>query len=465
MRRPDPALALLVALLAAQCAVVLTHYRGPVMNDEAYWLAKARYLTEHHRFPPIDANALAAQDGRGWGNSDWRPQLYTIVVAAVSGGDLQDAEGSLRLRMTILQFALLAAVLIALYLTARPALPPRARLLAAALLGIAPWTFEYVNDISSDPPNAFMATLGILLLWRAEGARRWFVAMLVLSLTILLRPEMIVIPPLLALVAMLLRRRIVLREALAAVAAFIIVIAAQVAYRTSFTGRLGLFGGLHITNKGAFDWTKTWLGTEKEAYDFVYAISEGRPEHSLPARAFANDDERRRVDAIIDRVAARHQYRAEDDVAFEQLARERRERAPVRTLLLRLWNVVHVWVNVENPQPLLQTLASVPRAVRRPILGGLFVLRIAVLVMAAAGMLHARTSSALGRLTLLMATFTVARTLLIGVALNWKVHRYVLAAWPAMLWCGVALLVSVRGTRSTRPRGERAAMTAAAPAA
>src|SRR4051812_10529005 len=117
MRR-DPALWLLVAILAVHGAIILTHYRHPLITDEVYYAAKARYIVEHHRFAPIDPHALAAERGTESGNSDWRPPGYPLLVAALSFGDVGDPASALRLRVTIAQFAMVAAALLALYRTA-----------------------------------------------------------------------------------------------------------------------------------------------------------------------------------------------------------------------------------------------------------------------------------------------------------------------------------------------------------
>lgn len=439
-RSADPALALLLALLVGQFVVVLTHYQQHIGNDEDYWSAKGRYIAEHHRFAPLDPHALAVEGGREWGNSDWRPQGYALFVAIVSGGDFHDIPGDLRLALTVTQFLLLATILVALYQLAARA--GAHRWLAALILGLSPWTFEFVNRIFADPLNAFVATLGLILLWRSNI----FLGTLVFSTTLLLRPEMFVLPPLMAVIAILLRGRPRWRDFGLAAAAFALVAGAQLGYRASVNPSGGVYGGLHISNSGAFHWANTWPGTEKEGYDFVYVLTEGRTPPPLPARAFAHQGERNRVSAIVSRVVASHTYLQSDDAAFEQLARERRQRAPVTVALLRLWHAAHLWVNLENPDPLLGALARLSRAERRPILGGLLALKLAIFALAAVAAARALArlrggiADTYDRLTLLMASFIAGRTLLIGLMLNWKVHRYALAAWPAMLWCAVAAL-------------------------
>ena len=341
MRR-DPALWLLVAILAVHGAVILTHYRHPLITDEFYYVAKARYLAEHHRFAPIDPHALAAERGTEWGNSDWRPPGYPLLLAAISGGDFSDPAGALRFRVTAAQFAMVAAALLALYRAAVQAgVDGRARYAAALLLAVPPWTFGAVNEIGPDPENLALVTFGLLAL----GRNRIALGALLLSLTFFFRPEMIVLPPIMVGVALLFgagegrflqdgaphpplrgtfspqagRRTIAaavkgpsprlrgeggalapgegrclpsgaphppLRGTFSpragrrtiglvvAAAIYLLLVGAQVAYRTSLTGSVGVFGGLHIYNRGAFDWANSWLGTEKETYDFVYLLGD-----------------------------------------------------------------------------------------------------------------------------------------------------------------------------------------------
>lgn len=448
-RRFDPPLALLVVLLAAHLALTLAHYHHPLITDEIYWVRNARHLVEHGSLPPIDPAALAAEQGQAWAASDWRPQAYTVFLAICSLGDFDDPDVTLRLRATTVQFLLLAAIVIALYRVAVRA--GVSRWPAALLLGIAPWTFEFVNELGADSLNAFVMSLALLLLWRwiadpHRGTAWLFGSALVASVPLLVRPEMIVLAPVVIGLAMLLRRPFTRAEFLTAVAAFALVLGIQVAYRIWFTGKPGIYGGRQqIVNRGAFHWAETWPGTEKEGYDFVYLLTEGRP-IALPERAFADEHERQRVQSIVDRVRARGRYTREDDTAFEVLARERTRRFPILVASLRLWHTAHLWLNNENPNPILDALAPVPRGVRRPIYGALLLLRLAIYAAAlfaavrAAVRLRRGEADAFDRLTLLMAGFILARSLLVGLVLNWKVHRYVLVAWPAMLWCACAAL-------------------------
>jgi hypothetical protein len=462
-RRPfDPALALLIGLLAVHAAVVLTHFRHPLITDEDYFVAKGRYLAAHHRFAPADPQSLAVERGEAWGNSDWRPPGYAIFLVAISGGDFDDPAGALRLRVTIAQFLMVAASLLALYLVAVAAGAPRYA--AAILFGVPPWTFFAVNEIGPDPENVFFVACALLLLWRWIVAKRhgmlWITsATAVATVALFFRPEMIVFPPLLVGAAMLLRTRVArvsVRQLAAAALVYCALVGLEVAYRTWFTGRIGVFGGQHIYNRGAFDWADTWLGTEKETYDFVYAIGEGKPAN-LPERAFDSAAERDEVLRIAARIAARGRYTAADDDAFAQLARQKKREHPLRVVLLRGWHTIHLWLNVENNAPLLDALSPVPRAVRRPFYGALLLLRIAALALACVALVRAVRELRQGRfddftlLVLLLLFYVAARSALTGLVLNWNVHRFVLSAWPPLL-CSAAIALRKVPSRTFAPR-------------
>jgi hypothetical protein len=461
-RRFDPWLVLLLAILAVHAGIVLTHYRHPLITDEVYYVAKGQYLAEHHRFAPADPISLAVERGEVWGNSDWRPPGYAIFLALISGGDFSDPAGALRLRVTVAQLLMVAASLLALYRVSVAAGAPRYA--AAILFGAPPWTFFAINEIGPDPENVFFVTCALLLLWRWIIGKRhgmwWLIsATAVTTVALFFRPEMIVMPPLLVAAAMLLRTRVArvsIRQLAAAALVYCALVGLEVAYRTWFTGRAGIFGGQHVYNRGAFDWADTWLGTEKETYDFVYAIGEGKPAH-LPERAFDSAAERDEVLRLAARIAARGRYTAADDDAFARLARQKKRDHPLRVVLLRGWHTVHLWLNVENNTPLLEALSPVPRAVRRPFYGALLLLRVAALVLACVSLVRAVRELRLGRfddytlLVLLLLFYVAARSALTGLVLNWNVHRFVLSAWPPLLCCAAIALRNM----SSQPDGSR----------
>jgi hypothetical protein len=427
-------LVVLVALLAAQSALVLTHIPSSrLTGDEPYYVAKARHLVEHGRFPKARPADLAAEAGAP-GNSDWRPQGYPAFVALVSGGEFETV--ALRRRVTVAQLALvLVSIAVAWTLTGRT-------LVAAIVLGVSPWPFAFVTQILSDSLNACIAFIALALLYRwaistASHNALLFAGALLSAATLLLRPEMAAIAPVPVAVALFLRwRRHSLKAAhvVAACVAMLLVVAVQFSYRTWFSGRVEptLFGGLHIYNPGAFAWVNSWIGTEHDAYDFVYGLAQGDPEHPLPDRAFADDAERHAVETLRARTRA-HGFSPEVDQGFAQLAAKRKNERPFGAIVLpRLWHTVHVWVNTETNEQLLAWLGNWPRPARRALIGALLLLKAGLLLLFVWRIIRRRASP----LVMMMGSFVIARTLLVGLVLNWMVNRYLLVAWlPLLVVC------------------------------
>jgi hypothetical protein len=435
-------LLLLLALLAIHFAIVLRHFEHELITDEHYYVGKARAIAGHGGLVRADPLSIAVERGETWGTSDWRPQGYPLLLVAVSLGDFSDPAHALRLRMTVLQFLLVAAVLVHAFFLA-----PR-RYLSALILGLPPWTFAFVNELGPDAVNVAVVWVALLLLWRyvqAPSAGRMLLAALVFSLTLFIRPEMIAMPPLMVGIALLLRFRhtplaALVRHAIVAAAAWSALVGVQAAYHTWATGQRGIFGGLHITNAGAFAWANNWWGTEKETYDFVYALTEAR-EMQLPERAFDTAAEREEVMRVITRVRQRGSFTAEDDAVFARLAVEKKRAHPIRSVVLRGWHALNMWLNTEQNSPLLNAMAAVPRMVRLPVWGALLLLRWAILTLASVAFVRAwRQRDALSLLIVVMCAYALVRTTFIGAVLNWNVHRYVLSAWPPVLWCACMAL-------------------------
>ena len=451
---------LLVFLLACQGALVVLLPGARLNGDEPYYAGKARYFFEHHRFEHVSAEDLAAERGERWGNSDWRPQGYPLFVAAVSPGDFREA--TLRPRVTAVQFALIAAALWVLFEIVARRMRGFRLVVAVIVLGAAPWPFEFVASITPDSLTASVTFFSLVLLWlgsERENKLLLFAGSFLLSTTLLLRPEMIALVPFVLLAATLLRRadrRTFLKRGAACASAFAIVVGLQLAYRTEVTGRPGLFGGLHIRDAGAFEWVNTWLGSENEAYNFIYGLSNGELGNDLPARAFSNDEERRIVGEVIRRDRLRGDYGADLDATFHQLAEKRRREHPFLSIVgTRVWHSIHLWLNLEMNSQLLNALTVVPRPIRRPFLGMLCLAKPVLLALFAVGTMRWKRSTVPG-LIALCAVLVIGRTLLVGGALNWMVHRYVLNAWLPLLACAIAGLQTWPALRH-HPRGLRIA--------
>ncbi|MEA2337318.1 MAG: hypothetical protein QOE82_1325 [Thermoanaerobaculia bacterium] len=442
---------LLAIALAAQIVIALPAGPTSLHGDEVYYVAKAQYFGEHHRFPRATENDLAVERGELRGLSDWRPQGYALFLALCANGSYDQT--ALRWRVTLVQSTLVAIALIFVFLALRRYMTSATlRIAAALILGIAPWPFEFVQTLGPDSCVASFTAIALLLLGRYP--RSVFFATLLFSLTFAMRPEMIVLPPLIAGCAMLFQERRRLRFAVAAATAFLIVFGAHYAYRIGFTGQRlpPVFGGLHIPDRGAFAWTNTWIGTENESYNFVYSLTNGQPPPPLPARAFANDGERHVVETIVSDVRAAGGYSEADDDRFAALARLRQRENPARAVAARLWHTVHLWVNVEVNTQTLNLLSNVSRPVRHAILGALMLLKIGLLAGFLLFIVHLRALRN-DVFLVLCAIYVIARTLLIGIVLGWFTHRYVVNAWIPLVACVLAALTRA----SNRPQFSPAA--------
>lgn len=450
-------IALLLALLGAHFVVIVSHSAHPLITDEFYFVAKGRHIAQYARFAPADPRAIAVEEGREYGTSDWRPPGYPLFLAAFGSRAFEEPGTTLRLRVTVVQFLGVAASLIGLLLLAlRSGVSGVWRYGAAFIMGAPPWTFGFVSEIGPDALTVPLVTAALLMLGRyvtepSPSAWQLVAPTFIASVALFFRPEMILLPPMIVGVAVALRTlrsRANIRPIVVAAVTWFALIGLQATYHTWHIGRPGVFGGQHIMNAGAFAWVNTWLGTEKEAYDFVYAVTEARPA-PLPERAFDDERERSEVLALVARIRVRGLYLETDDTAFARLAAAKRRAHPVRIQLLRAWHATNMWFNVENNSPLLSALAGVPRSLRRPFYGAMVVLRLTIFLLAAAQVfvstraLRRGEADAFDFIVLLMASYAVTRTLLTGVVLNWNVHRYVLSAWPPVLWCASMALRDV----------------------
>lgn len=429
---------LLLLLLAAQVALALRPPSGPFGGDEPYYVSKAEYFATHHRFPRAAPDELAVENGRQWGTSDWRPQGYPLFVALCSGGSFAPAR--LRPRVTAVQVLLIALAIFLVFKELRR-LPvrPEVRIVSALVLGLAPWPFEFVGLIGPDSLVASVTAISLLLIGR--WPKSVFFATMLFTTTFTFRPEMIVLPPLIVGVAALFQERHRIRFIMAGATAFFVIFAIHYAYRMDFTGQTvpTIFGGLHIQDRGAFSWVNTWIGTEHEAYDFVFSLTNGMPTPRLPDRAFANEIERQKVDGILAHIRTSKRFSAVDDAAFDALARSRVSQHPLIVFSAHVAHIGHLWINEETNSQLLQAFVRVPRNLRRPILGGLLILKLTML--AGFGVFLVRIRSFRGNLFLVLcALYVVARTALVGFALGWFAHRYVVNAWIPLIVCAVTAL-------------------------
>lgn len=428
---------LLTCILTLQVLLALRAATGPFTGDEPYYVRKAIYFYENHAFQVADPAEMELQKRHVWGTADWRPQGYPVLVALCSGGHFDP--DTLRRRVTLLQSLSMAVMIMLTYRLVERSVHVHARLPVAIALAVSPWPFEFVSSIGPDSLVASIVAASLLMFGKLR--ERIFLPTLVMSTTLLLRPEMIVFPPMIVSTTVFLYREKATRMLLLGGSAFAIVLAAQIGYRIHFTGQSlpSIFGPLHIPDRGAFDWVNTWIGTEHEAYDFVYSLTNHEAIPPLPARAFSTQLEQREVRAILEHRSSEGHYSSADDESFERLARRRwREHRPT-ALIARLWHALSLWFNLETNHQFLNALSRFPGALRRSLLGTLLMLKLATLFSFGVFLVRVRRFGNEVFLVL-SAVYVVARTIVIGLLMGWFAHRYVVSTWIPLMACACAAL-------------------------
>jgi hypothetical protein len=475
--------ALLVMLFALQAMLMNDTLRkaGSVLHgDESYYAGKALALQSLHQFPRVPPPEFGNPfPSKFWGNTDWRPPGYAILLAAVTYPDVRMA--TTRERIAWIQFCGVATVLtILFFLAVNPSDRTGWALSAALVLGASPWPFAFTTLIGPESTVLVFATAGAVLLgvFTAGAGKRTLLVLGIgcLSLSFLFRPEGIVLVLYMAFLALAVRctheqsgRANFWKNAGAAALPFLLVLSLQVCYRMTVAERVEVFGPVRFVNEGAFAWIHTWLNTEEGGYDrFAYRLVDGKPALSeLPARAFRDDWEKAQIGKALGALDRGYPYDETIDKIFAQVARKRRHEAWFGSgVIPQASRMLQLWVNRATNTQWLSFLATTPRAFSRTVVGALLAAKLLLLAAAALGILNVATV-ALSRkpdrtetFTLMFGGYVVGRTVVIGVGLGWMVARYMVPAWPALLWCSLIgfRLMAQRFRRTTRQDGRSLAL-------
>ncbi|MGB8593293.1 MAG: glycosyltransferase family 39 protein [Candidatus Acidiferrales bacterium] len=188
--------------------------------------------------------------------------------------------------------------------------------------------------------------------------------------------------------------------------------------------------------RGFYSWTGTWLWRFRDVYLVPWKLEDEEIQMSdIPAYAFDSDEERERVSGILDEYDDTLTISPEEDGAFDEIARERTRRHPLRTYFT-------------VPFKRAFTLWFTPRIELLPFSGELWPVRAAWqedpvdfsvtvgfgllgILFAAAGLAGAwiaRKSPA----TAFLVVFCVVRTIFLA-AYDTPEPRYVLECYPAVL--------------------------------
>ena len=445
---------LLLFLLSVQFAIFS---RGPfhaISVDEAHYVKKADQLLNTGTIP------------RAKGSGDWRPIGYSLFLACING--ITGNWVTSRIVCALIQFTLLSFVLIVFQTIACWNLKQsRALFITAILLGLQRWVFEDSRNMIPDSLTASLTTLGLLGLCAASSLKNqlqipaFIVSGVILCSTIFLRPEMIVMTPLFILAVVVFekhRRSIVLRKMVIGLFILFMFLAFQILYWEKSTGKWEIYGNYSVRKLGAHNWTQSWFSTEQMAYaGFLHDNNIfSKTLNDFPEHAFADEWERNTIGEALARARQKQIYDQSVDALFQKVAEKRvRDNYFINSVLTRVWRTGMMWFYFESDNP-------VSKRVNQPVLRsaiplGFYLLKMIIFALAVCSAIFTIRSIRNGtfdwyhRLTGLMLLCITIRTLLMGVVLGWMIHRYALAAWPAMMWCAVSAIVTIARNQQEMP--------------
>jgi hypothetical protein len=430
-----------------------TRPTGPAAGDEPGYVNIAKSLWINHRFISAETHQRDNENGRTLDTSSTqtvstRTPGYPVLLYPFFLLGPRDEN----LRSGVVPFHMLLDVLVTsllLYLgyLFTPSLP--CRILMAAILGLQPWTSSFVFLILTETAVTFMMVAGVLFLswFTAQDKKRrpiWLVlGSIALSYAFSIRAELIVSVAVLIFISLLLAKssmKTFLFYGLLASIPFVAGIGANVYYRYKVFGEVAPFGNPNLHFRGPWLWVNTWYGSGLLKENTCYAIKYGTfAQSDLPGSVFDNDEERRRFEQIMVEVKTAGYLTPKADNMFEELARERIARNPLRYyVFIRAYNVVSLWVNMDIGSYVLPWFSRLPRLLSKAGVGFFLALRLLILFFAIIGsfMLYqgrkAKRNWQWSFLWLGMC-FVGVHTLLWGVYFSSAIHRYVISAWPFLL--------------------------------
>ena len=390
---------------------------------------------------------------------NWRPRGYSLFIAICNVGN--DSYNDVRYRCASVQMFLGVLVILCFYGLASVALGASKRLyFIAFLLGAQPWTLAHTRSMYPDSLTASLVTFGLLALFgfiRAQkrNTQLFFLGFSVLLFLacILLRTEMLVLVSVIFCVglAFKLRERIPLKFAVTIAIVVVGCAGYYVGKSLLSKGKFGVSAKYKLSKGGEFLWVKSWFATEESGFDNLMNIPAWKPSifQQLPNHAFSNESERNEIRKAFEICDKSQKYDKRADRIFRTVARKRFEANYFRNAILtKLWSVIHMWVNLETTEQWIPPGKRVPSNLIRY---SFFMFKLTIFFLTALSaiqVLRSPESPWYHALTILMIVFVVDRTLLMGGMIGY-LHRYVVVAWPAMLWCAVSGCMSLHsaGTR------------------
>jgi hypothetical protein len=466
---------LLILLILGQFFLFFRSMPGKgLVGDEHAFVGKAMHFIKHGQFPKVPSYHKDVVEGRIVGRwSDFRPPGYPVFLVLCNSIKVDKSEVStleLRLKSTVIQFVLISFVLLLLHFMACKALPgSRWLYLFAVILGIQPWTFQYCQLMITESLVTSLMFFGLffLSLFVSSRSKPYEIIFLLLSmifqcLTFMLRAEMIIFVVILTFIAILLKTKDILKVfkfGLIASTIFFIFIALNVAYRFHVEKKIAIFGEYRLATPGLYKWTKTWFCNERTTMNIEPHFTSNRPFefNNLPPRAFGDIYEKKQIKKAFTVQNKTGKYNREIDDIFASIAAKRiKDNLVFNFLLVRIWNASLLWLNLETNTQLLMNLRYIPRNLRRFFLGGLLLLKICIFGFAIYSVIIFRECYRrrewlwYDQMALIMFLFIILRTIFIGLIMGFLFHRFVVVAWPPMLWCAIYTVIKLEKLKIRR---------------
>lgn len=362
------------------------------MGDEPRYISKAEYFAKHGILPKADAGL----EKSGW--TDYRAPGYPVFIALCNWPKFDI--GNIRLRCATVQFVLMSLALVCLYFIAVFSMKSSKWLyLAALILGIQPWAFEYSANLYAESLCASLTTICLVFLCLFVKTKKQgmeFVYIMVsggfMLLACMMRTDMFFLAPPIAVLAIIVKLktgRRALKHAVILGLTFFCLIGIQAGYRYYLTEKPGLIPKYKFSYQGVVNWTATWFNTEKSAIEgFAFGSAKKKMEN-LPPYAFGDDYEKKEIARAISLCNASG-HTEEVDTVFQKIADKRiKDNFLANFVLIRIWRSANLWLNLETNAQLLNVLSDAPALIRKFILAGLLLLKISVFLLAIVSFFYA----------------------------------------------------------------------------
>jgi hypothetical protein len=324
---------------------------------------RAQRAADHGRFLSTDERAYAAlgrslshgyYDVRGMDDPlHWppgTPLLFAVARQLTGVGDARLDPPEIYWAQWVVGVALIVAIFALVRLLAGP-WPAVA---AAAIVALYPPLAVITGDLVSEPLGALTVALVLVALawaWRAPPPAPWRFAVpgLLSATAILVRADLLVLPPVLALVIALTLRRAGARPALLAAGAYLlataIALAPWSAYASSRRGEL-----TPITSS---QWSALYVGSYLPAHGRIFELREklGDEARAYNPKIRHVRNENLRTEWILDAVAGRHPHLGRSDALRRETLRNLRVYGlgrPLDFAAMQADKVVRMWVGYDR---------------------------------------------------------------------------------------------------------------------